>query len=59
MASDPASSALATPRLEPAEGLAAWLVLLPALVLAWPLPNPIAGDFATTELSGTGVGLLA
>jgi O-antigen ligase/tetratricopeptide (TPR) repeat protein len=48
--------------LEPASETDRWLaplILLPILVLAWPGPtNPIAGVFATTELSATGVALL-
>jgi len=32
-----------------------WLLLLPALVFAWPSPHPFAADFATTELSAAGV----
>ncbi len=48
-----------TPRAAALDEPLAWLLLLPALILAWPGPNPIAGDFATTELSGTGVALLA
>lgn len=49
-----------TPRSGAPETLLALLIALPALVLAWPGPgNPVAGDFATTELSATGVALLA
>jgi len=51
------------PAHEPESGqdrLLALLIALPALAIAWPGPgNPVAGDFATTELSGTGVALLA
>lgn len=40
-------------------GLPAWLALIALVVPVWPGPNPIAGDFATTELTAVGViGLL-
>jgi O-antigen ligase/Tfp pilus assembly protein PilF len=39
--------------------LPAWLSLLTLVVLSWPRPNPIAGDFATSELTAAGAtGLL-
>jgi O-antigen ligase len=59
MESEPHHPPAATPLAPPHDELLAWLLLLPALVLSWPGPNPIAGDFATGDLSGTGVALLA
>lgn len=50
------ASRLAAP--DAADLLLALLILLPALVLAWPEPNPLAGDFLTGELSGTGIAML-
>lgn len=37
----------------------AWLLLAPALLMAWPSPNPLAGDFATTEITATGIAALS
>jgi O-antigen ligase len=42
----------------PRTSLPAYLLLLPVLVLAWPGLSPLAGDFATTELTAAGVAAL-
>ena len=54
MSSSPSNPSVA----QPGGNLLAYLLLLPAIVLAWPSPNPLAGDAVTTEITAAGLALL-